>query len=248
MLHSAFSRVHGYRGTAESLTNVFLDAVGPTGHLLMVSLPYRSASIDYIESGRTFDVRRTPSMMGMVSELFRRRSDVVRSLHPTHPILVRGPRAAWFVDEHPDCLYPCGPGTPFDRLVEMNGKALFFNVPFDNFTFFHYLEHVVSAFLPFPLYSNKPYTVSIVDHDGSSRAVKTFVFAAEAIRRRRFAILDAEMRRRGLIAKKRVGNSYILAVHVRDTIDCVREMQREGRFFYDLTGLPLTDSLRREAT
>ncbi len=233
MLHSAFGREYGYRGTADSLSDVFLDSVGPTGHLLMVSLPYRSASIDYIRSGRPFDVRRTPSMMGIVSELFRRRGDVLRSLHPTHPVLVRGPRAEWFIAEHPNCRYPCGPGSPFDRLAEADGKAVFFNVPFDTFTFFHYLEHLVFPRLPFALYTNESYIVPIIDCNGHSRTVETFAFAPEAIRRRRFAVLEAEMRRRGLIATLRIGNGYILTVRIQDTIDCVRKMQTEGRFFYE---------------
>ncbi len=233
MLHSAFGREYGYRGTADALADVFIEAVGATGHLLMVSLPYRSASIDYLQSGRTFDVRKTPSMMGIVSELFRRRGDVLRSLHPTHPILVRGPRAAWFTAEHPNCMYPCGPNTPFDRLAEVDGKAVFFNVPFDTYTFFHYLEHLISPYLPFALYTDEPLAVQIIDEEGRSRTVRTYVFAPAAIRRRRFPVLDAEMRRRGLIVRTRIGNGYILAVRVGDTIDCVRQMQAEGRFFYD---------------
>ena len=78
MLHSAFG-ANGFLGTIEQLTDSFIEAIGPQGHLLMVSLPYRTASLDYLKTYRTFDVRKTPSMMGMVSELFRRRPDVVRS-------------------------------------------------------------------------------------------------------------------------------------------------------------------------
>ena len=81
-------------------------------------------------------------MMGLVSEYFRRRPDVVRSLHPTHPILVHGPDAEAIVAAHPACLYPCGPDTPFDRLLALDGKVVFFNVEFAVFTFFHYLEHL----------------------------------------------------------------------------------------------------------
>ena len=91
MLHSAFEPHHGFRGSIDELIDVFVEAVGPNGHLLMVSLPYRTSSIAYLRSGRRFDVRRTPSMMGMVSEIFRRRPNVRRSVHPTHPILVWGP-------------------------------------------------------------------------------------------------------------------------------------------------------------
>jgi len=237
MLHSAFGAQFGFRGSVEELTNVFLDAVGPEGNLLMVSLPYRSSSFDYLSSGRQFDVRKTPSMMGLVSEFFRRRPGVLRSLHPTHPILAYGPKAEWFVAEHPNSPFPCGPGTPFDRLVGVDGKALFYNVPFATFTFFHYLEHLVSPDLPFPLYLEKPAEVQVIDAAGAPRTVRTFVFAPEVIPRRRFPVLEEEMEKRHFIHSARVGASRILAVKVRDAIDCVSDMRRHGRFFYDMSDL-----------
>jgi len=219
------------------LTDVFIDAVGPDGHLLMVSLPYRSSSFDYLKKLKVFDVRKTPSMMGLVSEMFRRRPEVVRSLHPTHPVLVRGRNAAAFIDGHPECLYPCGPGSPFDKLAGANGLAVFFNVPFETYTFFHYLEHMVSPQLPFPLYTEQTFDVPVVDRAGQPRIVMTRVFAPDAIRRRRFAVFEAALRRRGLIRKTRVGASRIEAVRVQDTIICVREMASRGEFFYDIEAL-----------
>jgi hypothetical protein len=36
------------------LTDVFIDAVKLDGHLLMVSLPYRSSSFDYLEQAQGF--------------------------------------------------------------------------------------------------------------------------------------------------------------------------------------------------
>jgi aminoglycoside 3-N-acetyltransferase len=243
MLHSAFGKHHGFRGTIEQLTDVFIDAVGPEGHLLMVSLPYRSSSLQYLRTMKKFDVRNTPSMMGLVSEFFRRRKDVLRSLHPTHPVLVRGPKADWFVSGHSSCLYPCGPGTPFEKLASVDGKVVFFNVPFDVYTFFHYLEHLVAPELPFPLYTDEPFRVPVVDQNGDPRTVTTFVFAQDAIRRRRFQVLEGALRERGLIQERRVGNTRILAVNVRDTVDCVREMARRGEYFYDLTPAPRGDHL-----
>jgi aminoglycoside 3-N-acetyltransferase len=247
MLHSAFSRDHGFRGSAETLTNVFLDALGPDGHLLMVSLPYRSSSLQYLQNLKQFDVRRTPSMMGLVSEFFRRRPGVRRSLHPTHPVLVHGPRAAWFVEAHPTCRHPCGPDSPFDRLAAVDGKAVFFNVPFATYTFFHYLEHLVAPRLPFPLYTGEPFDVPVVDEEGRPRTVTTHVFAAEAIRRRRFPVLEDALRRRGHIRERRIGATRIQSVNVRDTIDCVLEMAARGEFFYDLSDLPARQEVDRAA-
>jgi len=234
MLHSAFAPHYGFRGSIEQLIDLFIDAVGPRGNLLMVSLPYRSSSLEYLSQGKTFDVRKTPSMMGMVSEMFRRRGDVLRSLHPSHPVLVRGPKASWFVGDHHLCSFPCGPGTPFGKLAEVSGKAVFFNVPFATYTMFHYLEHLVSPRLPFPLYADEPFNVSVIDAEGRERIVTTYAFALETIRRRRFALFEDALRQRGLIAERRIGNGSVLAVRVGDTIDCAREMADRGQLFYDL--------------
>lgn len=238
MLHSAFGPEYGFRGSIDDLTRVFLDALGPEGNLLMVSLPYRSSSLEYLSSLKSFDVRNTPSMMGLVSEYFRRRAGVLRSLHPTHPVLAHGPRAEAIVAGHERCLYPCGPGTPFEKLADLDGKVIFFNVPFATFTFFHYLEHLVSAQMPFSLYTDRPFEVPVVDRFGQRCTVTTYVFSPDAIRRRRFERLEKELRHRGLIRRGRVGNSRIELIRVRDAIDCTRDMLARQQYFYDVAEEP----------
>jgi len=235
MLHSAYSREHGFSGSIGELIETFIEAVGPQGHLLMVSLPYRNAALDWLQSGRRFDVRTTPSMMGMVSEVFRRRPDVLRSLHPTHPVLVCGPQAERFVAAHAECLYPCGPGTPFDELARAGGKVVFLNVPIDTFTFFHFLEHRVSPGLPFALYTEAPFDAPVVDAQGRARTVRTFAFAREAIRRRRPERLYEALFQAGHVRSVRVGASRLMALDVADSIACTDRLQAEGRLFYDLT-------------
>lgn len=247
MLHSAFGSHFGFRGTIDELTDVFLDAVGSEGNVLMVSLPYRTSSLQYLSNLKSFDVRKTPSMMGLVSEYFRRRTDVLRSLHPTHPVLAWGARASWVVAGHESCLYPCAHGTPFDKLATLDGKAIFFNVPFATFTFFHYLEHLVGPEMPFSLYTEQPFEVPVIDQDGDRRTVTTFAFSLETIRRRRFPVLEDELRRRKLIHERRIGASQILTVRIRDTIDCVRDMCRRQQYFYDMADLSTMPGVRANA-
>ena len=237
MLHSASGPQYGFKGSIDQLTQVFIDAVGPHGHLLMVSLPYRSSSLQYLDQIKQFDVRHAPSMMGLVSEYFRRRPEVLRSLHPTHPMLVRGRQAQWYVAGHEDCLWPCGPGTPFEKFAQRDGLVVFFNAPFATFTFFHHLEHLVHEELPFALYTEPPREVPVIDHDGQRRTVRTHVFTPDAIARRRFPILEEALRSKGLIARCRIGRTELLAARVRPVIECVREMSRHGTYFYDLSQL-----------
>jgi aminoglycoside 3-N-acetyltransferase len=232
LVHAAFDQSHGFRGTVADANEAFLEAVGPAGNLLMVSLPYRSSSFDYLSRTASVDIRKVPSMMGLMSEFFRRRRDVLRSAHPTHPMLVHGPDAAWFVEGHERCAYPCGPGTPFEKLLDVGGKVVFFNVPFGNFTFFHYLEHKVRDQLDFPIYAERPFDVEVIDARGGRNVVRTFAFSKDAIRRRRPAMLEAWLRERNLIRTKRVGTSKLLLVDVREVTALVDEMSARGRHFY----------------
>ena len=233
MLHSAFEDQHGFRGSVEEAIDAFLKAIDPNGNLLMVSLPYRSSSLEYLSGLKRFDVRKTPSAMGLLSEFFRRRANVVRSVHPTHPIVAAGPRSEWFVEGHEHCLYPCGPGTPFEKLLQVGGKVVFFNVPFVYFTFFHYLEHYVSSGLDFPLYHEPAFDVPVIDSGGNDIVVRTMAFAKAAIARRRFEVLEAWLWRHRVIRKTRIGASTLLIVDLRDVMQAVEEMTRSGVFFYD---------------
>jgi len=233
MVHSSFNPMSGFRGPPGQLVQALLNVVGPTGNILMVSLPYTSSTHEYLKTAPHFDVRKTLSRMGLVSETFRRRADVIRSLSPTHPVLALGPKASWIVAGHEDCLYPCGPGSPFEKLAQLDGKVVFFGVPFETFTFFHYLEHQVRNEIGFPLYFSAPADIPVMDYQGKNRIIRSYVFSSEAISRRRLQILIAELNRRHSIRKKRVGNTRILLVKTSEAIRCTEEMTKSRIFFYD---------------
>lgn len=232
MVHSMFEQHHGFRGTVPELIDALQGAVGAQGTLLMVSMAYRASTLEYLGGLRAFDVRRTPSAMGLISELFRRRAGVRRSLSASHPVLASGADADWFVAGHERCVYPCGPDSPFARLLARDGQVLFLNVPFDTFTFLHHLEHLVSDALPFPLYHQPPFAATVVDADGNTLQVPTHAFSAETLARRHVPILAGWLRERGLLRELRLGASTLLCVRVREVVQLVLEKKARGEFFY----------------
>jgi aminoglycoside 3-N-acetyltransferase len=232
MVHSSFSMTSGFTGSPGDFIDGLLEAVGPEGHLLMVSMPYMSSTFEYLQQGKIFDVRKTVSHMGIVSETFRRRSGVLRSQHPTHPILASGPKATWLVEDHEKCLYPCGLRTPFDKLLRLGGKVLFFDVSFFTFTFFHYLEERIKDRLDFSLFFPEPFEVPFIDLDGNRQVMRTFVYTLEANRRRRPQILKDELDRLHLVKECRLGNSHLQLVNNEDAVRCLDEMTARGIFFY----------------
>ena len=233
MVHSSFSTVSGFTGSPNDFVDALMDVVGPEGHLLMVSMPYMSSTFAYLQNGKIFDVRKTLSHMGVVSETFRRRPGVLRSQHPTHPILAFGPRAAWFVGDHEKCLYPCGLGTPFDKLFQLGGKVLFVNASFFTLTFFHYLEERIKERIDFSLFFPEPFEVPFIDLNGNRQVMRTYVYTLEANRRRRPQVLKDELDRQELIKYRRVGNSYLQLVCTEDAIRCLDEMAARGILFYE---------------
>jgi len=172
--------------------------------------------------------------MGIISESFRRRKDVLRSFHPTHPVLAFGPKAEWIIADHDKCLYPCGPGSPFEKFSKLGGKVVFFNVPFATMTLFHYLEHLVEGMLPFPLYLNEDFDVPSIDSSGTKKVIRTRVFSPEAVRLRRPFTLMKELDRQHLVKRKRLGNSRIMCVAALDAIESTNQMTRAGKLFYDV--------------
>jgi aminoglycoside N3'-acetyltransferase len=237
LVHSAFGTMLGFQGSPSALLNVFRKVLGPTGNLMMVSLPYLTSTSDYLRTGPVFDVRSTPSKMGLVSETLRRQPAVYRSLHPTHSVLASGPRAEWIVAGHERCVHACGAGSPYERLLALDGKVLFFGVSEFHFTFHHYLEDMIRDELPFPLYEPEPSAVDVIDASGNRSTVATYAFNQEAIRRRRVQVLFDEMERRGQLKRSRIGNTSLVLLRAADSVACTNDLTRNGIFFYDMSGL-----------
>lgn len=222
MVHVNFEPNSGFRGTPLDLASAFVELVGTEGNLLMVSLPFRGSAYDYLAQGKPFNVKKTISMMGLVTEMFRRRAGTLRSLHPTHPVLACGKDAAWLVADHERCLYPCGTGSPFEKFHQLKGKILFFDVTFRSITFFHFVEDLLKERLPFPVYSDRMFTVSAIDASGVSHVIQTYAFNKDV--RRLAGKLEAEMARQGKIRYGRVGNSRYCMVTTEDVVACFAGM------------------------
>jgi len=236
LVHSSFRYSNGFVGSPARVIEVLLDAVGPAGNLLMLSLPYTSSTFDYLKGVDCFDVRKTVSRMGLLSEMFRARTDVRRSLSPTHPVLAWGPEAEWIVAGHENCPYPCGAGTPFEKLAKLAGKVVFFDAPFATLTFFHYIEDMYRDRLPYSLYHPEAFEVPVVDDAG--RRITTFVYAFSPaiIKRRRPYEFEAVVRRQHLIKSATIGNTRLEYIEVEPLLKFVDGMVKGGNlFFYDLS-------------
>jgi aminoglycoside N3'-acetyltransferase len=146
MLHSSMDEVARRVPKLDALTlvQVLQDILGQEGTLLMPTFPFLGSQLRYAETHDSFDPVRTPSRVGLATEVFRRMPGVVRSLHPTHPIAGWGRDAADLLATHH--LGPTfGPHSPLYKLRERAGLVVGLGTGLSSFTILHVAEELHSA-------------------------------------------------------------------------------------------------------
>ena len=143
MVHSSFdTMLPMYRGNAKDLLAGLIELCGPNRTLVMPSFVMGGRTYDAASYFLTkpFDVRTTPSEMGMVAELFRRTPGVRRSLHPTAAVCALGPLAEEVIKDHHLSKSGLGPDSPFGVMTRRSTAITGIGVEY-----FRCLTHVHAA-------------------------------------------------------------------------------------------------------
>jgi aminoglycoside 3-N-acetyltransferase len=122
IVHSSLRSLGWVEGGAGTVIDALLDAIGPTGNLML-------PTFNYTEPLPTpfFDPHTTACRTGLIPETGRQRADALRSWHPTHSVAVIGPRAEALTTAHLE-VPAFGIGSPIDRLMVPGGKILLIGV------------------------------------------------------------------------------------------------------------------------
>ena len=232
LVHSSYDRFAGFSGTPSDVIRVLQGTVGATGTVLMPTLPFTGSAVDYASRGSTFDVRRTPSQMGLLTELFRRSPEVYRSVHPTHPVAAWGACAIEILANHHLARTPCGAGTPFARLLEHDGRILFLGVTIECLTFFHYIEEVLEPGMPMSPFTREEYCLQSRDENGAILRSKTRLFDPALSRRRDLRKLESVLRQQGTWAEARLGELGIVLLQARDVMAASKHLAAQGVYCY----------------
>ena len=148
-IHSSFKSLGPVEDGAGTVISALEAAVGQDGLILMPTfslLPSREERV------AAWDVDKTPSTVGWLTEFFRQMPNTHRSDHYSHAIAARGKDAKAFVSDHlqregyqsPWDHYPWGKtyGThsPMFRAYTMNAKLLMIGVDYETSTYIHLVE------------------------------------------------------------------------------------------------------------
>lgn len=236
LAHVAFDQFVGFTGSPADVIRTLQQAVGDSGTLLMPTLPFQGVVLDYVARGQVTDLKRTPSAMGLVTEIFRRMPGVIRSVHPTHPVALWGAQAAALARDHHLAATPCGKGSPYLHLLDLRGKILFLGARFNTMTFYHGVEEVIAPRMPFSPFTAETYELQTRDADGALWTTKTKLFDPAVSRRRNVDILVPPLKQRRQWHEGRAGLLRVVLVEAQAVLDLCIAMAQEGKYCYSGRG------------
>ena len=170
-VHSSLSRFGYIDGGPDTVIDALVHVLGAQGTVLMPSFPSGASMYEFLQDDGVFDVRHSPSRVGLITEAFRRRPDVRRSLHPTNPLAAWGRHAEAYLEGHEDSPTPFGPDTPYGRLAQAP-SAYILMLETHIHSFLHHLQERVR----FPnLFLDRTMQASTIDYDGKRRTIETQV-------------------------------------------------------------------------
>jgi len=232
LVHIAYNKFIGFTGRPSDVLNSLRVAVSQSGTLLMPSMPFTGSALEYVQSRQMFDVQRTPSQMGLVTELFRRSSGTIRSLHPTHPVLANGPKAGELIRDHPLAHTPCGQHSPFAKLAETDAKIALLGTGIGAMTFYHHLEELLENLLPESPFTKETFDVAFRGYDGEMMHIITRLYDPGLSGRRRLRNIEQELKRRGAWRERIVGSLSVVVLEARAVSEAVRAMAERGTYCY----------------
>jgi aminoglycoside 3-N-acetyltransferase len=225
LVHSAMSRFGNVQGGAAAVADAFLRVLGPPGTLAVPTFPFTGSMLAHVRSDPDFDLDATPSSMGALTEHVRTRPGTRRSLEPTHPVAVLGPRAEYLVEDHANAEGPCDAHSPLYRLTQIEGYVLLAGVDFRSCTLLHTAEEL--ARVPFVDFDTRyrlrgrtrhgDYVMSIYCHSAPLRA--------------NFPAIEPALLARGRLTIGRVGSAECRLARARDILEvALQQLARDPTF------------------
>lgn len=135
LVHSSLKSV----GEVEGGANTLLDALSEYMKDGLLVFPTHTWSYINADNPR-FSVQDSPSCIGILPDLFRKRPGVIRSWHPTHSVAALGADAEEFTagDERWDT--PCARGSAWGKLLDRKAEIVLLGVDLTRNTFIHGIE------------------------------------------------------------------------------------------------------------
>lgn len=162
LLHTSMKKIGMVEGGADTVLDALQAYLAP-GLLVFPTLNWHILD----EKPPRYDVNDTPSIIGILTERFRRRPNVHRSLNPTHSVCAYGADAVSFAQGGDTDGTPLGIYSPWRKLVERDAWILMAGCDLTTCTFIHGVEEWCGI----PDRLGAPIVFDVTLADGSKREI-----------------------------------------------------------------------------
>ena len=205
LLHTSMKQIGPVEGGADAVLDALTEFFSP-GLLCFPALNWTTAQ----EKPPLFDVLNTPSIVGLLPELFRKRPGVVRSWNPTHSMCARGAEAVAFTAEDHLSGTPCGPDSSWHKLLDRDAWILMVGCDLTSCTFLHGVEEWCEV----PGRIGEPVHFQVILPDGQSRAILSAAHSASPSVN--YWKIEAGLEKAGLLRYAGFGNARTMVLRARD--------------------------------
>jgi len=171
-VHSSVDQL-GLRFPFYRILPLLRGIVGESGTVLFPTYP-RLAAHEALLSGEVFDVRRSPSYTGILTEFARRQPGAIRSLNPTKSVCALGPLANELTATHQQSPYPYDACSPYYKLVGFQGKIIGLGVSTRNLSFVHCVDDALKDDFPVRPYFPRVFNGRCLTAQGQTQVVPTY--------------------------------------------------------------------------
>lgn len=230
-VHSSLKAVGEIEGRGEALLAGLIDFFTQDGG--MISFPTHTWDTNIL------DLRKTDTCMGVLSKLALQRTDGVRTLNPTHSMVIFGDRAKEYSkwDENiSSCVSPDG---CYGKLYDEDGYILLMGVGQEKNTYVHAVEEELG--IPDRI-TEECYDATLIDKDGKV-TVKPLHFMFEEYDdiSHHFGKLEKAFRHHNCIIDGTIGNAKVQLCSTRKMRQVLELIHRRSNYvetFLDDKPLP----------
>ena len=177
LVHCSYGNLKADFSPKEAV-KVLMEAVGDEGNLLMPYYPEDSKN--WLEQGKVFDVRSTPTRSGILSATFALFPEVKKSLHPIKSLAVWGKDRDYLISTHHESVTPFDEKSPYYLLSHLSGSKTVGLGSYKN-SFVHCAEDIDPNYPKY--YSNYSLDGRCLDDFGNAHVVQTYFHAGEKVPR-----------------------------------------------------------------
>ncbi|MFW6229630.1 MAG: AAC(3) family N-acetyltransferase [Halanaerobium sp.] len=135
LVHSSMKAVGEVEGRADTVIDAFMEYM-QDGLLLFPTHSWSEKN----NKDNKFNPKTEDSCVGILTNIFRKREGVVRSLHPTHSLAAYGKDAEEFTAGEEKRKTPCPRNGCYGKLYDRNAQILFLGCTLKTNTFIHGVE------------------------------------------------------------------------------------------------------------